>query len=90
MLLDVAAEYAGWNADMTRTVPVNGKFTKRQRAVYDAVLRVYRGANEILRPGNNPLNLVTTFHLQAIWAIIAELRCSQQVIQIANQFFTFH
>jgi Xaa-Pro aminopeptidase len=56
VLLDVAAEYAGWNADMTRTVPVNGKFTKRQRAVYDAVLRVYRGANEILRPGNNPLN----------------------------------
>ena len=54
VLLDVAAEYAGWNADLTRTVPVNGKFTKRQRAVYDAVLRVLRGADEILRPGTKP------------------------------------
>lgn len=53
VLLDVAAEYAGWNSDLTRTVPVNGKFTKRQRDVYNAVLRVYRGADEIMRPGNN-------------------------------------
>ena len=56
VLLDVAAEYAGWNSDLTRTVPVNGRFTPRQRAVYDAVLRVYRGADDILRPGNNPLD----------------------------------
>ena len=56
VLLDVAAEYAGWNSDLTRTVPVNGRFSPRQRAVYDAVLRVYRGADEILRPGNNPLD----------------------------------
>ncbi len=55
ILLDVAAEYAGWNSDLTRTVPVNGRFTKRQRQVYDAVLRVYRGANDLLRPGNTPL-----------------------------------
>ena len=55
ILLDVAAEYAGWNSDLTRTVPVNGKFSQRQRAVYDAVLRVFRGADEILRPGNTPL-----------------------------------
>ena len=55
VLLDVAAEYAGWASDLTRTVPVNGKFTKRQREVYDAVLRVFRGADEILRPGNTPL-----------------------------------
>jgi Xaa-Pro aminopeptidase len=55
VLMDVAAEYGGWAADMTRTVPVNGRFTKRQRAVYDAVLRVLRGANDILRPGNTPL-----------------------------------
>jgi Xaa-Pro aminopeptidase len=54
VLLDVAAEYAGWNADLTRTVPVSGRFSKRQRAVYDAVLRVMRGANEILRPGTKP------------------------------------
>lgn len=52
VLLDVAAEYMGWNSDLTRTVPVNGRFTKRQRQVYSAVLRVFQGANEILRPGN--------------------------------------
>ncbi|MCU0780538.1 MAG: M24 family metallopeptidase, partial [Akkermansiaceae bacterium] len=51
VLLDVAAEYAGWASDLTRTVPVNGRFTPRQRQVYDAVLRVLRAANTILRPG---------------------------------------
>ncbi len=55
ILLDVAAEYAGWASDLTRTVPANGKFTKRQRQVYDAVLSVFRGANDILRPGNTPM-----------------------------------
>ncbi len=55
VLLDVAAEYAGWASDLTRTVPVNGKFTKRQRDVYNAVLSVFRGANDILRPGNTPM-----------------------------------
>lgn len=54
ILMDVAAEYRGWNSDMTRTVPVNGRFSPRQRAVYDAVLRVMRGANELLRPGKSP------------------------------------
>ena len=51
ILMDVAAEYAGWASDLTRTVPANGKFTPRQRDVYNAVLRVLRAANEILRPG---------------------------------------
>lgn len=55
LLLDVAAEYAGWASDLTRTIPVNGRFTKRQRDVYNAVLRVMRGANQILRPGNTPM-----------------------------------
>ena len=55
VLMDVAAEYAGWNSDLTRTVPVNGRFTPRQRQVYDAVLRVVRGSNEVLRPGIRPL-----------------------------------
>jgi len=51
LLLDVGAEYGNYNADMTRTIPVNGRFTERQRRVYDAVLRVQRGAMNILRPG---------------------------------------
>lgn len=54
LLMDVAAEYANYNADMTRTIPVNGRFTDRQRAVYDAVLRTLRAANDILRPGITP------------------------------------
>jgi Xaa-Pro aminopeptidase len=53
ILFDVGAEYGNYNADMSRTIPVNGRFTKRQRAVYDAVLRVQRGAMNILRPGIN-------------------------------------
>ena len=55
VLLDVAAEYGGWASDLTRTIPVNGKFTPRQRDVYNAVLRVFRGTNDILRPGNTPM-----------------------------------
>lgn len=51
LLLDVAAEYANYNADLTRTIPVNGKFTKRQKDVYNAVLRVKRGATKILKAG---------------------------------------
>ena len=42
LLMDVAASYANYNADLTRTIPVGGRFTERQRAVYDAVLRVMR------------------------------------------------
>ena len=52
ILFDVGAEYANYNADMTRVIPVNGKFTKRQRQVYDAVLRVKNEATELLIPGN--------------------------------------
>jgi len=51
LLMDFGAEYAHYNADMTRTVPVNGRFTERQRAVYDAVLRVMQQATAWLRPG---------------------------------------
>lgn len=44
LLLDVGASYANYNADCTRTLPVSGRFTKRQRNVYDAVLRVQRAS----------------------------------------------
>lgn len=53
ILFDVAAEYANYNADMTRVLPVSGQFSKRQRAVYDAVLRVKVAATELLVPGNS-------------------------------------
>lgn len=51
--IDVGAEYAGYNADMTRTIPVNGRFSKRQREVYDAVLRILYGAFDLLKVGAN-------------------------------------
>lgn len=51
LLLDAAASYANYNADLTRTIPVNGKFTRRQRQIYDAVLRVYRVCEAALKPG---------------------------------------
>ena len=51
LLLDVGAEYANYNADMTRSIPVNGRFSKRQKEVYNAVLRVHREAAKLLKPG---------------------------------------
>ena len=54
LLLDVAAGYANYNSDLTRTIPVNGRFTKRQRQVYDAVLRVLRASIAGLVPGKKP------------------------------------
>lgn len=51
LLMDVGASYANYNADMTRTIPVGGKFTRRQRQVYDAVLRVLRQCIANLMPG---------------------------------------
>lgn len=52
LLLDVAAEYANYNADLTRSIPVNGRFTPRQREVYEAVLRVMKAAKMMLTTGN--------------------------------------
>ncbi len=52
ILFDVGAEYAGYASDMSRTIPVNGKYTKRQKEVYNAVLRVQRDAMKLLNPSN--------------------------------------
>jgi len=51
LLLDVGAEYANYNADMTRSIPVSGRFSKRQKEVYNAVLRIHREAVKLLKPG---------------------------------------
>ena len=50
LLLDVAAEYANYNSDLTRTIPINGRFSKRQKEVYNSVLRVMRYAMSIMGP----------------------------------------
>jgi Xaa-Pro aminopeptidase len=51
LLMDVGAEYANYSSDMTRTIPVSGRFTDRQRAVYNAVHRVKDAATNMLVPG---------------------------------------
>jgi Xaa-Pro aminopeptidase len=51
ILMDFGAEYANYAADLTRTIPVNGKFSARQKEVYNAVLRVMNEAKKMLKPG---------------------------------------
>lgn len=51
LLMDFGAEYGGYCADLTRTIPVNGKFTKRQKEVYNACLHLHNYAKSILKPG---------------------------------------
>ena len=51
ILMDFGAEYGGYNADLTRTVPVNGKFTRRQKTVYNACLQIHDFAKSLLKPG---------------------------------------
>jgi len=58
VLMDFGAEYGNYNADVTRCIPANGRFTNRQKSVYDAVLRVQREAMKMLRPGNT----ITEYH----------------------------
>jgi Xaa-Pro aminopeptidase len=54
LLLDVGASYANYNSDMTRTIPVSGRFSRRQRQIYNAVLRVLNASTARLRPGLLP------------------------------------
>ncbi|MBK9792977.1 MAG: aminopeptidase P family protein [Sphingobacteriales bacterium] len=51
LLMDFGAEYANYAADLTRTIPVNGRFSQRQKDVYNAVLRVMKQAKTMLKPG---------------------------------------
>ncbi|MGV3639745.1 MAG: aminopeptidase P N-terminal domain-containing protein [Adhaeribacter sp.] len=52
LLMDFAAEYANYASDLSRSIPVNGTFTKRQKEVYNAVLHVFKTARNMLVPGN--------------------------------------
>jgi len=53
VLMDFGAEYANYASDLTRCFPVSGKFTPRQKDVYNAVLRVMKAATNMLRPGTH-------------------------------------
>ena len=69
LLLDVAAEYANYSSDMTRTIPVSGRFNARQKAVYNAVLRVKNEATKLLVPGEFWKN----YHLEVGKIMTSEL-----------------
>jgi Xaa-Pro aminopeptidase len=56
IVLDVGAQFAGYSADITRTIPANGKFTARQREIYEIVLGAQNAALEKLKPGNDVCN----------------------------------
>lgn len=51
LLMDFGAEFGGYCADLTRTIPVSGKFTKRQKTVYNACLHLHNYAKSLLKPG---------------------------------------
>ena len=53
LLMDFGAEYANYASDLTRTVPVNGRFSARQKAVYNSVLHIMKEATKMLRPGTS-------------------------------------
>lgn len=69
LLLDVAAEYANYSSDLSRTIPVSGRFTKRQADVYNAVLRVKKEATKLLVPGT----LWKEYHLEVGKIMTSEL-----------------
>ena len=52
ILIDSAAEYGNYCSDLTRTIPVSGRYSVRQKAIYNAVLNVKREATTLLTPGN--------------------------------------
>lgn len=69
ILMDVGAEYANYASDMTRTIPVNGRFTDRQKAVYNAVLHVKDEATKMLVPGT----LWEEYHIEVGKLMTSEL-----------------
>ena len=69
LLLDVGAEYANYSSDMTRMIPVSGRFSERQKAVYNAVLKVKNEATKMLTPGT----LWKQYHLEVGKIMTSEL-----------------
>ncbi|PKO99255.1 MAG: X-Pro aminopeptidase [Bacteroidetes bacterium HGW-Bacteroidetes-9] len=69
LLMDFGAEYANYAGDCSRTIPVNGKFSSRQRQVYEAVLRVLRKASRMLVPGTT----IDKYHAEVCKIVEKEL-----------------
>lgn len=72
ILTDFGAEYGNYCADMTRTIPVNGKFSKRQKEIYDACLAVHHFAARMLKPGKTWLEITAA----------AEIEMNKQLLKI--------
>jgi Xaa-Pro aminopeptidase len=72
LLLDVGASYANYNSDLTRTIPVSGRFSRRQRQVYEAVLRVMRGTMKAATPGTLPKQ----------WQKVAEALMEKELVDL--------
>jgi Xaa-Pro aminopeptidase len=72
LLLDVAAAFANYNSDLTRTIPVSGRFTRRQRDIYNAVLRVLRASTERLVIGVKPKD----------WQKAAEAQMTEELLEL--------
>jgi Xaa-Pro aminopeptidase len=72
VLIDVGANYANYNADLTRTYPVSGRFTPRQRAVYEAVLRVLKSSIARALPGTTPRD----------WKRAAQLEMNEELLAL--------
>ncbi|AXP80322.1 Xaa-Pro aminopeptidase [Mariniflexile rhizosphaerae] len=69
ILFDTAAEYANYSSDLSRTIPVSGKYSVRQKAVYNAVLRVKNEATKLLTPGT----IWADYHLEVGKIMTSEL-----------------
>ncbi|RZL55776.1 MAG: aminopeptidase P family protein [Pedobacter sp.] len=79
ILMDFGAEYANYNADLTRTIPVNGKFSRRQKNVYNAVLNVLNEAKKLMVDGS----LWNTYHEQ-VGEIMTEELINLKLISITD------
>lgn len=69
VLMDFGSEYANYASDLTRTIPANGRFTQRQKDVYNAVLRVMKQAKTMLRPGV----ILADYNKEVGWIMESEL-----------------
>lgn len=70
ILMDFGARYGGYCADLTRTVPVNGKFTKRQAEVYNACLHLHNFAKSLLKPGITVIDYTDKVGEEATWTFV--------------------
>jgi Xaa-Pro aminopeptidase len=86
LLIDAAAGYGPYNADLTRTIPVNGKYTERQKTIYNAVLRVFRGTACELKPGKKLKDIaLLTRELIAKELVDLKLVRAEDVKEIENK-----